>query len=139
MDVVIDTNVLVAALRSDKGASYKFLSLLPEGFYTPNISVPLFFEYEAVLKRKGMVPALNAADIDAVLDFVLRRSRIRKIYFLWRPFLKDMKDDHLLEVAVGSNSKHIVTFNVNDFKGIEKFGVKAVTPREFLKLTGIMK
>lgn len=86
-----------------------------------------------------MVPALNAADIDAVLDFVLRRSRIRKIYFLWRPFLKDIKDDHLLEVAVGSNSKHIVTFNVNDFKGIEKFGVKAVTPREFLKLTGIMK
>ena len=139
MDVVIDTNVLVAALRSDKGASYKLLSLLPGGQYTPNISVPLFFEYEAVLKRKDMVPELNAADIDAILDFVLSKSRIRKIYFLWRPFLKDMKDDHLLEVAVESSSKYIVTFNVSDFKGIEKFGVKAVTPQEYLKLTGIMK
>ena len=139
MNVVIDTNVLVAALRSNKGASYKLLSLLPEGFYTPNISVPLFFEYEAVLKRKSMVPTLEAADIDDILDFVLSRSRIREIYFLWRPFLKDIKDDHLLEVAVESNSEHIVTFNVNDFKGIEKFGVKAVTPRDYLKLTGIIK
>lgn len=139
MNVVIDTNVLVAALRSNKGASYKLLSLLPEGCYTPNISVPLLFEYEAVLKRHGMIPALNTADIDAILDFVLSKSRIRKIYFLWRPFLKDLKDDLLLEVAVESNSKYIVTFNVNDFKGIEKFGVKAVTPQEYLKLRGIVK
>ena len=139
MNVVIDTNVLVAALRSNKGASYKLLSLLPGGRYTPNISVPLFFEYEAVLKRKGIVPALSVVDIDAILDFVLSKSRIRKIYFLWRPFLRDLKDDHLLEVAVESNSKYIVTFNVNDFKGTEKFGVKAVTPQEYLKLTGIMK
>ena len=138
MDVVVDADVLVAALRSDEGTSYKFLSLLPDGRYTPNISVPLFFEYEAVLKRKGMAPALNAVDIDAILDYVLSKSRIRKIYFLWRPFLKDLKDDHLLEVAVESNSKYIVTFNVSDFEGIEKFGAKAVTPREYLKLIGIM-
>lgn len=139
MNVVIDTNVLVAALRSNKGASYKLLSLLPEGLYTPNISVPLFFEYEAVLKRKGMAPTIDATDIDAILDFVLSKSRIRKIYFLWRPFLKDSKDDLLLELAVESNSKYIVTFNVNDFKGIEKFGVKAITPKEYLKLRGIVK
>ena len=139
MNVVIDTNMLVAALRSNKGASYKLLSRLPAGSYTPNVSVPLFFEYEAVLKRKGMVPALNSADVNAILDFVLSKSRMRKIYFLWRPFLKDMEDDHLLEVAIASNSEHIVTFNVNDFKGIEKFGVKAVTPQEYLKLTGITK
>lgn len=86
-----------------------------------------------------MAPTLDSVDIDAVLDFVLSKSRIRKIYFLWRPFLRDLKDDHLLEVAVASNSKYIVTFNVNDFRGIEKFGVKAVTPQEYLKLTGIMK
>ncbi|MDE0155781.1 MAG: putative toxin-antitoxin system toxin component, PIN family [Gammaproteobacteria bacterium] len=139
MNVVIDTNVLVAALRSNKGASYRLLSWLPHGRYTPNISVPLFLEYEAVLKREGMAPTLDSVDIDAVLDFVLSKSRIRKIYFLWRPFLRDLKDDHLLEVAVASNSKYIVTFNVNDFRGIEKFGVKAVTPQEYLKLTGIMK
>lgn len=139
MNVVIDTNVLVAALRSNKGASYQLLSLLPDECYTPNISVPLFFEYEAVLKRQGMVPELDAADIDVVLDFFLSKSQIRKIYFLWRPFLKDLKDDHLLEVAVESNSKYIVTFNIADFKGVEKFGVQAVTPQKYLKLIGIMK
>ena len=53
--------------------------------------------------------------------------------------MRDSKDDHLLELAVASNSKHIVTFYISDFRGVEKFGVRAVTVQEYLKLTGIMK
>ena len=138
-DVVLDTNVLIAALRSKRGASYKLLISLTDGLYVPNISVPLFVEYESVAKRKGMLEGLSNEDIDAVLDYLLSRSSIRKVFYLWRPFLKDPKDDLVLEVAVESQCKYIITFNKKDFKGISKFGIEALTPKEFLLMRGILK
>jgi putative PIN family toxin of toxin-antitoxin system len=136
--VVIDTNVLVAALRSKRGASYKLLISLVDDHYIPCVSVPLYLEYESVLKRPGLVESLSHQEIDDVLNYFLSRSSLRKIFFLWRPFLKDPKDDHVLEVAVESQSKYIVTFNVRDFHGIEKFGIQAITPQEFLQVRGII-
>ncbi|MEA1927181.1 MAG: DNA-binding protein, partial [Candidatus Auribacterota bacterium] len=59
-----------------------------------------------------------------------------QIFYLWRPFLKDPKDDFVLELAIESQSEFIVTYNVNDFKGVEKFGIKVATPKEFLKMIG---
>jgi putative PIN family toxin of toxin-antitoxin system len=135
--VVIDTNVLVAALKSKRGASYKLLMSLVEDSFTPCVSVPLFVEYESVLKRPGLVAPLCDADIDDVLDYFLSRSSLRRIFFLWRPFLKDPKDDLVLEVAVESQSEYIITFNTRDFQGVEKFGIKVVTPQEFLLTRGI--
>ncbi len=132
VNIVIDTNVLVAALRSSRGASYKLLLSLPQGYYKPCVSVPLFVEYEAVIKRKEVLNGLNAEDIDSILNYLLSQSSIRKIFYLWRPVLKDPKDDLVLEVAVESQSQYIVTFNKKDFQGIDKFDIKAVTPREFL-------
>ncbi|MGV6853456.1 MAG: putative toxin-antitoxin system toxin component, PIN family [bacterium] len=137
MRVVIDTNVIISALKSKQGTSHKLLLALPENKYLPCISVPLFVEYESVAKRKGLVKHLNSEDIDAILDYVLSKSCIREVFYLWRPILKDPKDDLVLEVAVESQSKYIVTFNKKDFKGCEKFGVKAVTPQEFMKKRGI--
>lgn len=135
--VVIDTNVLVAALRSKRGASYKLLISLINDAYQPNISVPSFVEYESVIKRAGMVDGLTDNDINAVLDYLLSKSSIRKIFYLWRPCLKDPKDDLVLEVAVESQSEYIITFNKKDFRGIDKFGLKAVTPQEFMIERGI--
>ena len=103
------------------------------------VSVPLFVEYEAVAKRQGMLEGLENDDIEAILDYVLSKSSIRKIFYLWRPFLKDSKDDLVLEVAAESRSKYIITFNKKDFKGIEKFGVTALTPKEFLLKIGVLK
>ena len=137
INVVIDTNVLVSALRSKLGASHKLLILLPNGAYQPNISVPLFVEYESVVKREGMLNGLSEVDIDAILDYLLSKSSIRKIFYLWRPTLKDPKDDLVLEVAVESQSKYIITFNKRDFKGAEKFGIKVVTPQEFMSERGM--
>ena len=137
IDVVIDTNVLIAALRSRRGAAYKLLMKLPEGRYRPNLSVPLFVEYESVAKRPGLLSELNEKDIDAILDFVLSQSRISKIFYLWRPYLRDPKDDMVLEVAVESQSKYIITFNKRDFDGVEKFAVKALTAQEFMIERGI--
>ncbi|MES9856052.1 MAG: PIN domain-containing protein [Sedimenticola sp.] len=84
----MDTNVLLSALRSKQGASYKLLISLINGAYRPNISVPLFVEYESVTKRAGMVTALTDNDINAVLDCRLSKSNIREIFYLWRPCLK---------------------------------------------------
>ncbi len=137
MKVVIDTNVLVSALKSKQSASHKLLLTLPDEKFIPNVSVPLFIEYESVAKRAKLISHLNVNDIDSILDYFLSKSSIREIFYLWRPFLKDPKDDLVLEVAVESQSKYIITFNKKDFKDCDKFGIKAVTPQEFMKIRGM--
>lgn len=133
LPIVIDTNVLVAALKSRNGASFRLLMALTTGVYSPCLSIPLFVEYEAVLKRSGLLPHLSAGDIDAVLDYFLSRASIHEVFFLWRPFLKDPKEDLVLEAAVASQSRFLVTFNLRDFVGVEKyFGIKVATPQQFL-------
>jgi len=138
-NVVLDTNVLIAALRSKRGSAYKLLISIADDFYIPNVSVPLFVEYESVAKREGMLEGLSAEDIETILDYLLSKSSIREIFYLWRPFLKDPKDDLVLEVAVESQSEHIITFNKKDFKGVEKFGIEVLTPKEFLIKRGVLK
>jgi putative PIN family toxin of toxin-antitoxin system len=138
MNIVIDTNVLISALKSNRGAAYKLLMLLPENKYKPCISVPLFIEYESVAKKQGLLSGLSADQIDTILDYFLSQSRIQSVFYLWRPFLKDPKDDLVLEVAVASASQYIVTFNKKDFKGCDKFNLKVVTPQEYMSLQGIL-
>jgi len=138
INVVIDTNVLISALKSKQGASHKLLLLLANDVFIPNISVPLFVEYESVAKRVGLLSDLNSSEINSILDYFLSKSNIRKIFYLWRPFLKDQKDDLVLEVAVESQSEYIITFNTSDFSGSEKFGVKIITPYEFMKVRGLL-
>ena len=139
LNVVIDTNVLIAALRSKRGCSHKLLISLAEDLYIPNISVPLFVEYESIAKREGTLANLSTEDIEAILDYLLSKSNIRKIFYLWRPFLKDPIDDMVLEVAVESRSEYIITFNKKDFIGIDRFGIEVLTPKEFLNVLGIFK
>lgn len=139
LKVVIDTNVLVAALKSRNGASYKLLMGLQYEVYSPCVSVPLFVEYESVLKRSGMLPHFQESDIDAVLDYLLSRASVHQIFFLWRPFLKDPKDDLVLEAAFAAQSRYLVTFNVRDFQGVEEaFGIKVLTPQAFLLERGLL-
>jgi len=139
MDMItIDTNVVISALKSKRGASYKLMMLLPEDLFMPNISAPLFIEYKSVAKREGLVANLTQQEVDAILDYYLSKSKIHKIYYLWRPFLKDSKDDLVLEVAVTSKSRYIITFNKKDFKGCEKFGISAVTPYEYIIERGLL-
>lgn len=132
----MDTNVLFAALRSKKGASYKLLSLIDSGKFKHNISVPLLFEYEDVAKRDLNASYLSEAEIDDILDYICAVSSKHEIFFLWRPYLKDPKDDFILELAVEAQCDYIITYNKKDFKGIESFGIKTLTPKEFLQLIG---
>lgn len=129
VDVVLDTNVLVAALRSSRGASFCLLSLVERNLFTVHVSTPLVTEYEAVLKRG--ITSLSAEEIDDVIDYICSKAVLNKIFYLWRPVLKDPDDDFVLELAVKANAT-IVTWNVTDFKRAARFGITVMTPREFL-------
>ena len=131
--IILDTNVLYAGLYSSKGASYKVLQLIDEDKLKPVISTTLLFEYEDILRRNQGVLGLSSLEIEKILDYFCMRSERQKIYFLWRPFLPDPKDDHLLELAIASGTKFIVTHNTKDFKGMEKFGIKSVTPKKLME------
>ena len=129
---VIDTNVLVAALKSRNGASHEILRLADAGLFKPVVSVPLVTEYEDVLHRTEMGIALLRDQIDAVIDRICQLSINQTVYFLWRPFLPDPKDDMVFEVAMTSQSRYIITFKTGDFVPASQFGIQAITPREFL-------
>jgi putative PIN family toxin of toxin-antitoxin system len=134
--VVLDTNVFVSALRSRRGASHRLLLLVGGPDFQINLSVPLVIEYEDVAKRMAREAGLTSADIDDIIDYLCSVARLREIHFLWRPVLKDPGDDHILELAVEAECRVIITHNVRDFVGVERFGITAVTPGEFLKSIG---
>ncbi len=138
MKVVIDTIVFVASLRSRRGASFKLVSLLPSDKFSIAISVPLVFEYEDAIKRLESTD-ITKQDIGAFVDFLCKIGLHQEIFFLWRPFLSDPTDDHVLEVAVAAGCDAIVTYNKRDFKGIEKFGLRILDPRELLSEIGVLK
>jgi predicted nucleic acid-binding protein len=95
IEVVLDTNVLVAAFRSSLGASYRLLQTLEERRWRPVISPTLAFEYEAVLKRGAPETGLTLQDIDDFIEYLCSRSRLVQIYFRWRPALRDPDDDRI--------------------------------------------
>ncbi|HFD39326.1 MAG TPA: putative toxin-antitoxin system toxin component, PIN family [Anaerolineae bacterium] len=134
--VVIDTNVLVSALRSRKGASHRLLLLVGGARFEINVSVPLMLEYETIVQRLADDIPLAQRDIDDVLDYLCAVANRRKVFYLWRPFLRDPKDDMVLELAVTAGCDFIVTFNKKDFVGAERFGIRVVTPQEFLARIG---
>ena len=135
--IVLDTNVLVAGLRSSLGASHRVLSLVGSGRFVHVISVALLFEYEAAVKRPESGIRLPRLVIDDILDYVCAAGERQPIYFLWRPTLPDPSDDLVLEVAVHGQCDRIVTFNTRDFVGSTRFGIQVETPAAFLRSLGV--
>jgi putative PIN family toxin of toxin-antitoxin system len=133
--VILDTNVLTAALRSKNGASYQLISSLFANKFKIAVSLPLYMEYLDVSLRPTVKPSgVSDADILDFVDEILQQAQTQNIYFLWRPWLKDEKDDMILELAIASQADYIVTFNLKDFRNIELFGIEAITPKDFLNL-----
>jgi predicted nucleic acid-binding protein len=130
--VVLDTNVIVAALRSCRGASFEILERLGQG-WVPLISVPLNLEYEAVCKREAQGLNIPAWAIDAIIRAFCFVGLETDVYFRVRPFLRDTADEFIFELAVAEEARAIVTHNIRHFEGVEKFGVSVLTPREFLR------
>ena len=132
---VLDTDVLVAAFRSDRGASRQLLLAALDRRFELLLSVPLMLEYEAVLTRPEHLAAcgLSAGDIERVLDDLASIARQVRLAFRWRPRLSDANDDMVLETAVNGNAGAIVTFNQRDFEEARReFDCAVILPREAL-------
>ena len=135
----MDTNVLICALRSRRGPSFKVLSLVGKGRFDIHLSVPLVLEYEAVAKRARWRDKPSWRQVSNILDYLCAVGRQDRIHFLWRPRARDPKDDMVLEVAVAGQCDGIVTYNKKDFAEAKSFGLELFTPKEFLKEIGELK
>ena len=134
---VLDTDVLVAAFRSDAGASRQILLAALDGQFELLLSVPLILEYEAVLNRSEHLAASRASaeDVSAVLDGLAAVGKRVKLAFRWRPALRDPNDDMVLETAVNGQAHAIVTFNQKDFNPVAaEFGCLVWRPGELLRV-----
>ena len=138
MRLVLDTTTLVAAIRSDAGASRLLLraALEQRRGMTILVSVPLLIEYEAVMTRPEHLRAarLSVRDIEALLDAVAAVAEPVTLAFLWRPTLPDGDDDMVLETAVNGRADAIITFNRRDFgRATDQFAVAILSPSEAVK------
>lgn len=136
MRLVLDTNVVVAGMRSPTGASAALLLAALEGQVTLLMSVPLVIEYEAscTLPQHRLAAGLSERECRIFLDGVAALAEAVEGHFLWRPQLRDPADEMVLEAAVNGRANAIVTFNARDFGGVPaRFGIDLLKPAEALR------
>jgi len=131
--VVMDTDVLVAAMRSPSGASAAILRAVRRDKATLLLTVSLALEYETVCHRAEhrIAAGLSERQVEIFVDAVVAMSQPVETHFLWRPQLRDPKDEMVLEAAVNGRADILVTFNLRDFGlGPARFGIEALLPRD---------
>jgi putative PIN family toxin of toxin-antitoxin system len=134
--MVLDTDVVVAALRSPTGASAASLLAALDRRVTLVANVPLVIEYEAVcsLPEHRQAAGVSAADVQIFLDGLAALIEPVDTHFLWRPRLRDPADEMVLEAAVNGHAEVLVTFNRRDYGSIPlQFGIEALRPRDALR------
>ncbi|MCC7306343.1 MAG: putative toxin-antitoxin system toxin component, PIN family [Acidobacteria bacterium] len=136
LKIILDTNVLVAAFRSRKGAANRLLKRIQSEEWQINVSTPLLLEYETVLKRPEMTEFISHNLADEFIDGLCAIAECHDVFFLWRLLVRDPNDAFVFELAVRTNSNYLITFNKKDFPAATEFGVKLVTPKEFLEVVG---
>ncbi len=125
---VLDTSVLVAGLRSNRGASFQILRAIRAGNIRIAVSVALVLEYESVVLRPSLIPSFTADELRKIVDGLCQLADHQQVFFAWRPFLPDPDDDLVLELAVAASASFIITHNISDFRGSDSMGVRAITP-----------
>lgn len=133
--LVIDTNILVAALRNRNGPSFALMQLARQGQITMCCTPALFLEYEEVLKRADQLQAseLLAEDIDAILNELAGLVLPVTTHYQWRPQLRDPADEMVLEAAANVQAQAIVTYNLRDFGPAKLFGIPVLNPEQTFK------
>ena len=109
--------------------------MIGSGKFDIYVSVALVFEYEDVAKRSEAIK-LRTKIIDDIIDYLCFAGIETEIFYLWRPFLSDPKDDFILELAINSHADFIITYNKKDFKRVDQLGVNVLSSQEILKLMG---
>ncbi len=136
MRVVLDTNVIVAGLRSPAGASAALIDRALEGVFTPLLSVALALEYEAVCREPvhRIASGLTEREVETIVTALCAVARPVPTWFLWRPQLRDPADEMVLEAAINGAADALVTFNRQDFgQAPARFGIALLSPRELLR------
>jgi putative PIN family toxin of toxin-antitoxin system len=136
LQIILDTNILIAAFRSKRGAANLLLDKLDDPRWQVNVSTALLLEYEDVLKRSEMNAFISESDVEIFLDGLCSIAENHEIFFLWRLLAKDPSDAFILELAVSANADFIITYNAKDFPAAADFGIKLATPKEFLQFVG---
>ncbi|MDQ3748904.1 MAG: putative toxin-antitoxin system toxin component, PIN family [Acidobacteriota bacterium] len=136
LQIILDTNILVAAFRSKRGAANLLLDKLNDSRWQVNVSTALLLEYEDVLKRPEMEDFVSKSDVDIFLNGLCTIAEFNDIFFLWRLLAKDPNDAFILELAVRVNADFIITCNKKDFPAAADFDIQLVTPKEFLQFVG---
>lgn len=136
--VVLDTNILVAALLRGGGSARAVLRACLTAQYEPVLGPALLAEYEDVLGRGGLFTdcVLSAKERGEVFDGFLNRCRWVEVFYAWRPNLPDEADNHLIELAVAAQADVIVTRNLRDVsRGELKFpALKVLAPEHCLEV-----
>ncbi|MHB8679392.1 MAG: putative toxin-antitoxin system toxin component, PIN family [Rudaea sp.] len=132
----MDTNVIVAAFRSRRGASNRLLRLVAGGAVVPLLTTALFLEYEDVLMRAEhrLAAGLGEIDVQRVLAALASAAEPVEVHFRWRPQLRDPADELVLEAAVNGQADALITHNIRDFAASAKrFKLRVATPGDYLE------
>jgi predicted nucleic acid-binding protein len=137
--VILDTNVVLAAMRSQTGASHRLLSTIGHPHWQSVITPALMYEYEAVARRPGAASGLSPQDITNILDMIYLESQRQFVWFSWRPLSPDPGDDAILEAAIAGRCDYVVSFNERHLRMARGFGIEVLKPMDLLKLIGEIK
>ena len=133
---VLDTNVVVAALRSRVGASHRLLLTIGHPQWQSVVTPALMYQYEDVARRPGNAPGLSAQDVSDILDLLYQRSHRQFVYFRWRPLSPDPGDDLVLEAAIAGRCDAVVSFNERHLRVAREFGIEVLKPADLLRWIG---
>ena len=136
MLVVLDTDVIVSAMRSPAGASAELLRLVRQESLSMGVSVALALEYEAVCLRAEHVQAAGLTQHNALVfvDAVVAMAVPVAVHYRWRPQLRDPADEMVLEAAVNAKADALLTFNLRHFQPAAlSFGLQVQRPGDFLR------
>ena len=132
----MDTDTVVAAMRSPTGASAALLQAARGGSVTLPATAPLCLEYEDVCSRAEHIQAakFSSCDLTVFLDALVDLLEPVDVWFLWRPQLRDPGDELVLEAAVNGRAGAIATFNRRDFRvATDRFGIDILLPAEAIR------
>lgn len=132
----MDTSVVIAGFRTRNGAGNAVLRLVARRKLIPLATPPLFLEYEEVLRRpeQRLAHGLSAMQIEQALRELAALVVPVEVHFLWRPQLRDSKDEMVLEAAINGNADALITYNVADFQLVaRRFDIPVLRPAELLK------